>query len=141
MKLSAECHYAIEALAYMSLNKLKQPIKLSEIAQAQNLPLPYLEKIFIKLRTHNIVTSIKGPGGGFKLNMSKEKINLALVINALDSNLQAMRCAGASTCSNGSSCLSHSVWDNLNQWVHLYFSSVNLANLHNQDYKNILQLR
>ena len=86
MKLSAKGRYAIKAMINIALNTSKQPKTLLEIAKHQGISLSYLEQLFALLRKHNLVSGIRGPGGGYKLSAEPENITIAQIINAINSD-------------------------------------------------------
>ena len=86
MKLSAKGRYAIKAMINIALNTSKEPKTLLEIAKYQGISLSYLEQLFALLRKHNLVSGIRGPGGGYKLSDEPENITIAQIINAINSD-------------------------------------------------------
>ena len=87
MKLSAKGRYAIKAMINIALNTSKQPKTLLEIAKHQGISLSYLEQLFALLRKHNLVSGIRGPGGGYKLSAEPNNITIAQIINAINSDV------------------------------------------------------
>jgi Rrf2 family iron-sulfur cluster assembly transcriptional regulator len=109
-----------------------EPISLAEIAERQEISLSYLEQLFAKLRAANLVRSVRGPGGGYLLAHSADGTRISDVILAVDEPIRATRCTpGAPTgCSgNKSRCLTHDLWEELGNQIHLYLSSVTLADV------------
>mgnify|MGYP003965214519 FL=1 len=86
MKLSAKGRYAIKAMINIALNTSKEPKTLLQIAENQGISLSYLEQLFALLRKHNLVSGIRGPGGGYKLSDLPENITIAQIINAINSD-------------------------------------------------------
>ncbi|MBT7322865.1 MAG: Rrf2 family transcriptional regulator [Gammaproteobacteria bacterium] len=86
MKLSAKGRYAIKAMINIALNTSKEPKTLLQIAKNQGISLSYLEQLFALLRKHNLVSGIRGPGGGYKLSDLPENITIAQIINAINSD-------------------------------------------------------
>ena len=86
MKLSAKGRYAIKAMINIALNTSKEPKTLLQIAKHQSISLSYLEQLFALLRKHNLVSGIRGPGGGYKLSDLPENITIAQIINAINSD-------------------------------------------------------
>ena len=64
MKLSTKGRYAMVALADLALAKPEELVSLSEISKRQDISLPYLEQLFVKLRRAGLVEAVRGPGGG-----------------------------------------------------------------------------
>ena len=86
MKLSAKGRYAIKAMINIALNTSKEPKTLLQIAKNQGISLSYLEQLFALLRKHNLVSGIRGPGGGYKLSDLPENITIAQILNAINSD-------------------------------------------------------
>ena len=86
MKLSAKGRYAIKAMINIALNTSKEPKTLLEIAKHQGISLSYLEQLFALLRKNNLVSGIRGPGGGYKLSDEPDNITIAQIINAINSD-------------------------------------------------------
>jgi Rrf2 family iron-sulfur cluster assembly transcriptional regulator len=109
-----------------------EPISLAEIAERQEISLSYLEQLFAKLRAGNLVKSVRGPGGGYLLARGADGTRISDIILAVDEPIRATRCTpGAPTgCSgNKTRCLTHDLWEELGNQIHLYLSSVTLADV------------
>ena len=76
MKLTTKGRYAVMAMADLALFKGKGPISLTEISLRQNISLPYLEQIFIKLKNDNSVRSVRGSRGGYTLEKPVSEIKI-----------------------------------------------------------------
>ena len=85
MKLSAKGRYAIKAMINIALNKTKAPKTLLQISKHQGISLSYLEQLFALLRKNNLVSGVRGPGGGYRLSEDPENITIAQIINAISS--------------------------------------------------------
>lgn len=84
MKLSKKSRYGIISLIDLSINSKNGHVKLSSIAERNDISLQYLEQVFAGLRRHGIIKSIKGAQGGYLLNQSAKDITVASIIEALD---------------------------------------------------------
>ena len=103
MKLSTKGRYAMVALADLALAPEDQLLSLAEISKRQDISLPYLEQLFVKLRRAGLVDSVRGPGGGYRLARPAETIRVADILAAVDETVSAMHTgAGASGGSSGS---------------------------------------
>ena len=103
MKLSTKGRYAMVALADIALSEDKGLVALSEISKRQSISLPYLEQLFVKLRRSDLVTSVRGPGGGYRLSRDPSQIRVVDILAAVDETVSAMhKGAGASGALSGS---------------------------------------
>jgi Rrf2 family iron-sulfur cluster assembly transcriptional regulator len=120
------------AMADLASRSGGKPVALADIAERQEISLSYLEQLFSKLRKGGIVKSVRGPGGGYLLANLPEETAIADIIFAVDEPLHATRCTPGSPegCrSNKSRCLTHDLWEELGNQIHLYLSSVTLADV------------
>jgi Rrf2 family iron-sulfur cluster assembly transcriptional regulator len=111
------------------------PVSLAEIADRQEISLSYLEQLFAKLRRGGMVKSVRGPGGGYLLARPMEATRISDVILAVDEPIRATRCTPGSSkgChTDNSRCLTHDLWEELGNQIHLYLSSVTLADVINR---------
>lgn len=132
MRLSTKGRYAVMAMVDLAKHGRGEPISLAEIAERQEISLSYLEQLFAKLRAANLVKSVRGPGGGYLLAHGAEATRISDVILAVDEPIRATRCMPGAPmgCSgNKSRCLTHDLWEELGNQIHLYLSSVSLADV------------
>ncbi|MCG7656747.1 Fe-S cluster assembly transcriptional regulator IscR [Wielerella bovis] len=129
MRLTTKGRFAVTAMIDLAMNAQYNAVKLNAISERQKISLSYLEQLFSKLRRAGLVESIRGPGGGYILGKSAEHINIAQIIAAAEDSLDATLCSGKANCQSGTPCLTHNLWENLNQTIHTYLSSVTLASL------------
>lgn len=90
--LSKKSKYAINALVYLAKNTEQQPIPTATIAQAQNIPVKFLESILAELKNARIVNSKRGKYGGYSLNGKPEDINLAMITRLFDGAIALLPC-------------------------------------------------
>jgi len=88
--------------------------------------LSYLEQLFAKLRKASLVKSVRGPGGGYLLNVGPEEITLTEIIEAVDENIDLRRCQGLRNCLRGKQCLSHHLWCEVSDQIRDFLSTRNL---------------
>ena len=132
MKLTTKGRYAVMAMADLALFKDSGPINLTDISLRQNISLAYLEQIFIKLKKNNLVKSIRGAKGGYVLEISPENIKISNIIAAVDEEIKTLNCKKESKkgCNNKSSkCITHNLWDQLDQHINSFFEKVKLQDL------------
>ena len=89
MKLTRSTAYALVALAYLARTEPRQPVLAKKIAQQHNIPLDYLLKILQQLTHADILSSIRGPLGGFLLNRLPREISLLQIIETIDGPLNS----------------------------------------------------
>lgn len=133
MRLSTKGRYAVMAMADLaSREDAEGPVSLAEIAARQEISLSYLEQLFAKLRRENLVQSVRGPGGGYRLSRSPQETRIADIILAVDEPMKTTRCVPGSAkgCTGTSSrCLTHDLWEELGQQIHVFLSSITLADV------------
>ena len=133
MRLSTKGRYAVMAMADLAGNEAGQkPVALADIAQRQDISLSYLEQLFAKLRRGGLVTSVRGPGGGYRLARPSADLRIADIIVAVDEPIAATRCrpGSAKGCTKtGARCVTHDLWEELGQQIHVFLSSVSLADV------------
>ena len=132
MKLSTKGRYAVMAMVDLACHCRGAPISLADIAQRQEISLSYLEQLFARLRRGGLVRSVRGPGGGYLPARPLDDTRISDIILAVDEPIRATRCplgTGTGCKSDKSRCLTHDLWDELGNQIHLYLSSVSLADV------------
>jgi Rrf2 family transcriptional regulator, iron-sulfur cluster assembly transcription factor len=129
MRLTTKGRFAVTAMMDLALRGGSGPVTLAEISGRQGISLSYLEQLFGKLRRHALVSSVRGPGGGYRLAKPIQEIAVADVILAVDEPIDATQCAGKENCKDDHKCLTHDLWANLNTHIFNYLRSVTLAEL------------
>lgn len=136
MRLTTKGRFAVTAMIDLAMRQGNGPVTLSGISQRQAISLSYLEQLFGKLRRHEIVESIRGPGGGYSLARPAGKVTVADIIIAVDEPLDATQCGGkencAGTAAHGARCMTHELWTTLNEKMVDYLDSVSLQDLVDQ---------
>tara|TARA_B100000579_G_C22406034_1_gene654091 strand:+ start:216 stop:632 length:417 start_codon:yes stop_codon:yes gene_type:complete len=136
MKLTTRGRYAVMAMADLASNTNVGPVSLKEISLRQNISLAYLEQIFIKLKNKKLVKSSRGATGGYYLEKSSSEIKLSHIISAVDEEVKMLNCKKSSKkgCNNKSTkCITHNLWDELDQHIHGFFEKVKLQDLVKQN--------
>lgn len=131
MILSARGRYAVMAMVELALKCPEKPVTLADLAKCQEIPLPYLEQIFCKLRKSGVVKSVRGPGGGYHLNRPAMEIRIADIILAVEEPIKMTRCdTGSSGCmAPKTRCVTHDLWEGLGNHIYEYLNSVTLADV------------
>ncbi|KAA6133235.1 Fe-S cluster assembly transcriptional regulator IscR [Cupriavidus cauae] len=132
MRLTTKGRFAVTAMIDLAMRQDQGPVTLAGISQRQKISLSYLEQLFAKLRRHQIVESVRGPGGGYSLARKSEDVTVADIIIAVDEPLDATQCGGKGNCNgdeNTGRCMTHELWATLNQKMVEYLDSVSLKDL------------
>jgi Rrf2 family iron-sulfur cluster assembly transcriptional regulator len=134
MKLTTRGRYAVTAMLDLALYSKKDPVSLSEISQRQGISTNYLEQLFVLLRKKQLVVSIRGAQGGYKLSRRSDLIYIDEVIDAVNESVDATRCQGGVGCQQGIRCLTHQLWDDLSTEIRNFFGGISLDSLSKRNY-------
>lgn len=127
--LSNTSEYALQATLYIARHG-ERPQKLAEIAEALDLPANYLSKTLHRLAAEGVLTSERGPSGGFRLARPPEGITLGDIIASFDPTRLSRRCLlGQGECSDATACSAHSRWKVIAQPMRLFFNETTVADL------------
>jgi Rrf2 family transcriptional regulator, iron-sulfur cluster assembly transcription factor len=136
MILGTKARYAVMSLVDLVMHCNGRPVTLSDIASRQEVSLAYLEQIFPKLKKAGIVKPLRGPGGGYLLARAADETRIIDIVEAVDESLQMTRCHNHNSkgtkkgcMTNGSSCLTHHLWEGLGDQITNYLSSVTLQDV------------
>ena len=134
MKLSTKGRYAVMALAELARMGGDDPVSLGQIAAGQQISQEYLEQLFAKLRRAELVESVRGPGGGYRLGRDPDSIPISEIILAVDEPLRVTRCTGDAIdgCVGGEKCITHELWASLGRHIYGFLSSVTLGDVVNR---------
>jgi Rrf2 family iron-sulfur cluster assembly transcriptional regulator len=129
MRLTTKGRYAVTAMLDLALHSATGPVSLADVSKRQGISLSYLEQLFSKLRRNELVVSVRGPGGGYKLSRDSEQLFVAEIVDAVNEKVDATGCAGQSDCQDGETCLTHHLWCDLSAQIHSFLSGISLASL------------
>ena len=149
VKLSTKGRYAVMAMVDLARHAQTKPVSLSDIATRQEISLSYLEQLFARLRRAELVKSVRGPGGGYRLARSSGETRVSEIILAVDEPIKATRCemvsdrpgkrlgrdeaaAGSGCMPGGQRCLTHDLWEGLGAAIHDYLAQVSLDDVINR---------
>ena len=136
MKLSTKGRYAMVAMADIALSSKENLVTLGEISKSQNISMPYLEQLFVKLRRSKLVVSVRGPGGGYKLAKPPHQIRVVDILTAVEESVDAMsKGAGASGGLSGSKAqsMTNRLWEGLSAHVFVYLHQTRLSDVVEND--------
>ena len=133
MRLTTKGRFAVTAMLDLAMHEVKEPdakpVTLAGISERQSISLSYLEQLFSRLRRQGLVTSVRGPGGGYKLAKPVAQISVSAIINAVDEQIDATQCGGQENCRDEGRCMTHDLWASLNSKILDYLDGVNLADM------------
>ena len=132
MKLSTKGRYAMVALADIAMQPEGSLVNLGEIAKRQDLSLPYLEQLFVKLRRVGLVDSVRGPGGGYRLGRSASEIRVSEILGAVDETVSALHKGAAASGGNSETQaqkLTDRLWEGLSAQVYVFLHQTRLSDV------------
>src|SRR5256886_7304055 len=129
MRLTTKGRFAVTAMVDLALRQNRGPVTLAAISERQHISLSYLEQLFGKLRRAKLVSSVRGPGGGYNLARGLQEISVADIVTAVDEPLDATQCGGKENCHDDKRCMTHDLWARLNDKMYEYLDSVKLSDL------------
>ncbi|MFC0180562.1 Rrf2 family transcriptional regulator [Thorsellia kenyensis] len=141
MKISAKGRYAVTAMFDVAIHEYSGPVPLTAIADRQDISLSYLEQLFNKLRRAELVKSVRGPGGGYLLNKTKDEITIGEIILAVNENIDTTKCHNDDIgCQDGKRCLTHTIWHQLNHQISDFLNAITLGNMvENQEVLKVIE--
>ena len=129
MRLTTKGRFAVTAMLDLALRGGKNPVTLAGISERQDISLSYLEQLFSRLRRHELVESVRGPGGGYYLARPLGEVSVADIIRAVDEPIDSTQCGGKENCQDEHRCMTHDLWMGLNAHIYDYLDNVTLATL------------
>lgn len=130
MKLTTRGHYSLKALLDLSLQPRYGPASVTDIAQRQSLPAPYLEKLLIELRKAEIVRSVRGSQGGYQLARSPAQISLGQILEAIGEWDEPFPVAAKEDRANAEDWVAAAVWKRLGQRLKSILHDITLEDLY-----------
>lgn len=129
MRLTTKGRFAVTAMIDLAMRNGSGPVTLADISERQKISLSYLEQLFGKLRRRGLVSSVRGPGGGYNLAQPTQSMSVADIITAVDEPIDATQCGGKENCRDEQKCITHDLWTDLNRHLFDYLAAVKLSEL------------
>jgi len=129
MRLTTKGRFAVTAMLDLALYEGDKPVTLAGISERQSISLSYLEQLFSRLRRQGLVTSVRGPGGGYRLAKAQNAISISEIIAAVDELIDATQCGGHENCKDEGRCMTHDLWTSVNEVILDYLSSITVADM------------
>ncbi len=141
MRLTTKGRYAVTAVLDLALHEDNGPVSLAAISERQQISLSYLEQLFAKLRRNDIVTSTRGPGGGYMLKNKVDEISVSDIILAVDESCKVVDCADSDGCHGDYQCLTHDLWQELSNEIRSFLDGITLSEIMSQGTVNDVKIR
>ena len=129
MRLTTKGRYAVTAMLDIALHGQDAPVSVQDIAARQDISSSYLEQIVGRLKRVGLLSSHRGPGGGYRLGCDAGDISISAVVTAVGEGVDATRCGGRADCQEGHMCLTHNLWVDLSAEIDGFLQSISLASL------------
>ncbi|WP_038015583.1 RrF2 family transcriptional regulator [Synechococcus sp. PCC 7335] len=135
MKLTTRGHYSVKAMLDLSLQPAGSLSSVRQIAERQQLPAPYLEKLLIELRRSRLINSVRGAQGGYQLAKPSSQISLGQILEAVGESASSMTAMAVSSPDNSTQVqaedwVTSMLWNRLNQKIQEAFHSITLEDLY-----------
>ena len=141
MRLTTKGRYAVTAVLDLALHQDNGPVSLAAISQRQQISLSYLEQLFAKLRRNNIVSSTRGPGGGYTLTNNVDEVSVSDIILAVDETCKVVDCDENVGCHGNYQCLTHDLWQELSNEIRTFLDGITLSEIMSQETVNDVKVR
>ncbi|HUU71508.1 MAG TPA: Fe-S cluster assembly transcription factor [Burkholderiales bacterium] len=137
MRLTTKGRFAVTAMVDLAISGGERPVTLGDISERQKISLSYLEQLFGKLRRKALVSSVRGPGGGYRLTRPTAELSVGEIILAVDEPIDATQCGGKENCRDEHKCITHDLWTDLNRHIFEYLNAVKLSDLVEKQKENV----
>jgi Rrf2 family iron-sulfur cluster assembly transcriptional regulator len=131
MRLSTKGRYAVTAMLTLAIHEQPDTVTLADISRCQGISLSYLEQLFSKLRKHQLVEGVRGPGGGYRLARRLDEITVAQIITAVDEREEESAAANVGS-QRDQRRLTHELWDELSGRLYDFLNGITLAEFVNR---------
>ncbi len=140
MRRTTKGRYAVRAIIQLAKATNDKPISIRKISELEDISPEFLEQIFFKLRKKGIITSVRGPGGGFRMERKPAEISIAEIFDAVEEGLYLSPCIyGADTsCKRQSDCIVEALWNNSYLHFRHYFEITSLQDVLDGKYQKKL---
>jgi Rrf2 family protein len=131
-KLSKKVEYGLIAVKHMVISGVENPCSAKEIATKHKIPYDLLSKILQKLKHENILVSMHGAYGGYKLSRNPDKINLSSILNAIEGNSYILDCGlheDPDSCKMFETCILSSPLQKIQKSINNIFNTTKLSEI------------
>lgn len=129
MKMSSKARYGLYVAVELAKAYSRDVVTVSLLTQSTGVTEKYLEQIIALMKKANIVQSLRGASGGYKLTDAPDNITVGRVLRAVEDNLEIVDCLHKDGCSNKCNCVSHNLWVKLYDNINNYLDTISLLQL------------
>ncbi|MBN2440318.1 MAG: RrF2 family transcriptional regulator [Spirochaetales bacterium] len=129
MRITTKTRYGLRAVLYLASTYYNRPVSIKKIAAEEHVSPEFLEQIFFRFKKAGIISSHRGPGGGFVLKKNPADITLMEILYALDESVYLVPCVDDADCERKEACIAHTVWKDLSSLIKDYFTHLTVKDL------------
>jgi Rrf2 family transcriptional regulator, iron-sulfur cluster assembly transcription factor len=129
MRITTKGRYALRAITNLAMKGTDRPVPIKTLAAEEGISPEFLEQIFFKLKKSGIISSVRGPGGGFVLEQAPEDVSVKDIFDAVGEGLEITPCVGDEECDRKDTCLVHGVWKEASDHIVGYFEGLSLKKI------------
>ncbi|TFG64541.1 MAG: Rrf2 family transcriptional regulator [Spirochaetales bacterium] len=137
MRITTKGRYALRAILCLAKMGQEDPVSIRALAQAEDISPEFLEQIFFKLKKTGMISSTRGPGGGFRLNRPISEITLHDILEAAGEGTEFTPCLKKDrldgNCKRMANCKAHLVWSEAMENIRNYLGSITLEQMLNKN--------
>lgn len=140
MRITTKGRYAIRAVLYLITNSSGKPISIRQLSSIACLSPEFLEQIFFRLRKAQIISSTRGPGGGFSFVKDPKEVTVDDLFMAIDEGYHISPCSSEDEdvlCERAEDCITCGFWVHTYSLLRTYFSSVSLQDIIDGTFCNV----
>ncbi|MBN2532013.1 MAG: RrF2 family transcriptional regulator [Spirochaetales bacterium] len=129
MRITTKGRYGVRAVLYLASTYYNRPVSIKTIANEEGISPEFLEQIFFRLKKAGIISSHRGPGGGFILNKNTSEITIMDILKALDETIFLVPCINDKDCKRIEECISRTIWEDLSKIIKNYFTNLTIKDI------------
>ena len=131
MKISTKGRYALRLMLDLATYDVGKPVSLKDIARRQDISEKYLEQIIAVLNKGGLVRSVRGAGGGYRINRAPADISVGDILRLTEGDLAPVECVGGNSaaCDRSGMCVTIRVWQKLDEAINSVVDSISVADL------------
>lgn len=137
MKISTKGRYGLRMIIELAKNYNSRVISIKEIAEKNNISEKYLEQIIILFSKAGLVKSVRGAGGGYRLNVPPEQLMVGTVLRAVEGSLSPVDCVDLpDSCPRSGQCVTIGLWKRLKEAIDSVIDQTSVADLIDENGEN-----